>query len=64
MSHDPMDGYIIEFIAMGNQIKVTAIDPVSGKEVSMIGAKQVSKDELSRIAIRKLQYVLERDKDS
>ena len=50
--------YIIEFHQVGNQVKVTAIDPVSFREVSIIGALNVRKEDLSALAVRKLKYVL------
>lgn len=53
--------YLIEFITVGKSMKVTAFDPVTMKEVSMMGAPRVSRAELSRLAIRKLRYVIRRD---
>lgn len=52
------EGYIIEFIAVGNSVKVTAVDPHSLKEVSIIGDKKASQEQLTQLAIRKLNYVL------
>ena len=45
----------------GNAIKVTAIDPVSMREVSMVGSPKISSKELGKLAVRKLKYVMERD---
>jgi predicted metal-dependent hydrolase len=53
---------IIEFINIGNAVKVTAVCAVSGKEVSIVGNPKASKRELETIAIRKLKYVLNKDK--
>lgn len=53
-------GYIVEFIAQGRFVKVTAIDPVSGREVSMVGDPAQGQDTLKRLAVRKLEYVLNR----
>ncbi|MDX1975293.1 MAG: hypothetical protein SFT92_06415 [Rickettsiales bacterium] len=64
MTTDNEQGYIVEFVTIGRSVKVTVIDPVSLKEVSMMGARGVSKDELIRLAVRKMHYVIERDKDS
>ncbi len=51
-------GYIIEFHRVGNAVKVSAIDPATLTEVSIIGAPSVSDAELTRLAIRKLEYML------
>lgn len=61
MSDEDKEGFIVETIRVGNAIKVTAIDPVSMREVSIVGSPKVSPKELSDLAIRKLKYVLERD---
>ncbi|MFQ5347476.1 MAG: serine hydroxymethyltransferase [Rhodothalassiaceae bacterium] len=53
-------GAIIEFIPLGNSVKVTAVDPATGTEVSIVGAASASDRELSALALRKLAYVLER----
>ncbi len=55
------DGYIVEFIPHGNSVKVTAVDPRTGREVSIVGAASVPNNELAQLAVRKLQYVLNRD---
>ena len=52
------EGYIIEFHQVGNAVKVTAMDPVTLTEVSMIGAPSVSDTELTRLVVRKLEYML------
>ena len=59
--HSPMseaDNYIIEFTQVGASVKVTAIDPVTMTEVSIVGGVQYSQDFLSRQAVKKLEYVL------
>jgi hypothetical protein len=50
--------YLVEFQAIGNAVKVTALDPVTLVEVSIQGPVSASEDELSRLAVRKLEYVL------
>lgn len=57
------DQYIIEFVGMGPSLKVTAVDPESGREVSIIGDPRAGREELTQLAIRKLRYVLNRDKE-
>lgn len=54
--------YIVEYITLGNTVKVTAFDPVSLQEVSMIGAASVPKKQLARLAIRKLNYMIKKKK--
>jgi len=51
-------GIIYEFIQVGNSVKVTAVDPVTFLEVSIVGSPLVSDAELMRLARRKLDYVL------
>jgi hypothetical protein len=51
-------GYIIEFHRIGNAVKVTAMDPATLTEVSMVGAPGVGDTELTRLVVRKLEYVL------
>ncbi|MBA4783167.1 MAG: serine hydroxymethyltransferase [Rhizobiales bacterium] len=47
--------FLIEFLQIGPQIKVTAIDPDSGIEVSIIAPLSASKAEMSRVAANKLK---------
>lgn len=49
---------IIEFITLGHALKVTAVDPDTGREVSIVGDPKLSRTELSRLAATKLSYVL------
>lgn len=55
-------GYLVEFIQIGSSVKVSAVDPVSGREVSIIGPATASRDYLSRTAVNKLKYVLSKEK--
>lgn len=52
------EGYYLEFRPLGGAIKVSAIDPDTGTEVSIVGDPGVSQKELTDIAIRKLKFVL------
>jgi len=54
--------YIIEFLSLGGSVKVSAIDQASGTEVSIIGPPKATQKELSDLAIKKLQYVLNKNK--
>ena len=49
---------ILEFQAIGNSVKVTAIDSLTLVEVSIVGAASAGEETLKRTAIRKLEYVL------
>ena len=49
---------LFELRQVGNYMRVTAIDPMSGTEVITIGDPAVGKDALERIAARKLKYVI------
>ncbi len=55
------DGFIIEFITMGNSVKITVVDPKTGREVSTIGPKTASRSELVRVAVNKMNYVLKKE---
>ena len=59
MSHKDSQ-YLIEFREVGGSVKVTAVDPVSLEEVSIVGSPTVSKKQLSDLVVRKLLYVLEK----
>ncbi|GLQ06465.1 hypothetical protein GCM10007924_16860 [Sneathiella chinensis] len=45
----------------GNAVKVSAVDPVSLREVSIVGPASASRMELQMAAVRKLEYVLNRE---
>ena len=49
---------IIEFVQVGAYVKVSAIDPVSLFEVSIVGDPSASRNTLEQIAIKKLKLVL------
>lgn len=66
MSHATGSGggeVFIEFRRVGAALQVIAIDPATGTEVSMIGDPRLSQQELSRLATRKLQYVLNKQRE-
>ncbi len=52
---------IIEFYQVGAYVKVSAVDTATYTEVSIVGDPTRSEDALKRAAIRKLEYILERD---
>ena len=49
---------IIEFVKVGAYVKVSAIDPTTRVEVSIVGDPSVSQALLERTAVQKLKYVL------
>lgn len=62
--HSPMSGtdnYIIEFTRIGGSVKVTAIDPKTMTEVSIVGSSHYPQELLTRQAVKKLEYVLARE---
>ncbi len=52
------DGYYVEFQRIGGTVKVSAIDPSTGTEVSTMGPVSAGEEELGRAAVQKLKYVL------
>ena len=51
---------MIEFVPQGDYVKVSAVDPVTKTEVSIVGDPAAGEETLTRIAVRKLEYVLAR----
>ncbi|HEX9465485.1 MAG TPA: hypothetical protein VGB82_23020 [Alphaproteobacteria bacterium] len=49
---------IFEFIQRGNSVKVTAMDPQTLVEVSIVGPANASQAALKATALNKLKYVL------
>ena len=49
---------LIEIMQVGNAVKVSAVDPATGVEVSIVGPPSVGEETLKRNAINKLNYVL------
>ena len=55
------EGYIVEYVSLGNSVKVTAIDTITGREVCIVGSRKAPPKQLADVAIRKLKYVIDRD---
>lgn len=51
---NPREVYF-EFIAVGPQVKVTAVDAETGLEVSIVGPARASAADLERVALAKLR---------
>lgn len=58
MARDTASQVYVEFIPVGGYVKVSAIDPKSGTEVSIVGDPKQGNEALKRTAVRKLFYVL------
>ncbi|MEK9723706.1 MAG: hypothetical protein VW405_09525 [Rhodospirillaceae bacterium] len=52
---------LFEFHQVGKHLRVNAIDPITGTEVTMICDPKVGQEQLKRLAMRKLIYVMERN---
>ncbi len=50
--------YLLEFQHIGNYVKVSIIDPDTNTEASIVGDARASESELTRLAVRKMEYVL------
>jgi hypothetical protein len=57
---DPEGEVLLEFQQIGAAVKVTAIDPATQVEVSIVGPASAGEAVLSHNAINKLRYVLKR----
>lgn len=49
---------LFEFYRVGNAVKVSAVDPDTLTEVSIVGAPYMTEEMLKRAALRKLDYVM------
>ena len=47
--------FYLEFLTMGKQVKVMAIDPETGIEVSIIAPESASQAEMTNVAVEKLK---------
>jgi hypothetical protein len=54
----------LEFTVQGTCVKVAAIDPQSGLEVSFLGPAGTPRSELERLALQKLDYALRKKRQS
>lgn len=53
--------YLLEFVRIGNQVKVTACDPDTGIEAVIFGPANTPKKHLSELAVKKLKYVMNKN---
>jgi len=63
MTEDSKTGYIIEYVSVGKSLKVTAIDPETMEEVSIVGDPKATRKRLAKVAIQKLHYVQAKGKE-
>jgi len=54
---------LFEMKQVGNYMRITAIDPVSGTEVISIGDPSVDTEMLKGMAARKLKYVIAKNRN-
>jgi hypothetical protein len=52
----------VEFIVQGTVVKATALDPKTGVEASIMGPASASRAALQEAAVRKLEYVLKKQR--
>lgn len=61
MRHGSEGAYLVEFVRAGASVKVTAVDPVTLREASIIGPSLLPRRMLARQAVNKLEYLLRKD---
>ena len=59
--HENERDIYFELIAIGASVKVTAIDSVTGTEISVIGPASAAQADLERLALQKLKVRLARE---
>ena len=61
---NPSDGsgdeILIEMYQVGNSVKVTAVDTRTGTEATIVGSPSAGEEMLKRNAVKKLNYMLEK----
>ena len=55
---------LLEFHHVGDYIKVSAIDAATNVEASIVGSPRTSQQDLTRLAVRKLDYVLNKKREA
>ncbi len=53
---------LFEMRKVGNTLRVVAIDPITKTEVSMVAPAKANKNDIQRVAARKLAYVISKKK--
>ena len=57
------DSILIEFYYVGDYVKVSAIDPRTNTEASIVGDPSVGEARLKQLALQKLRYVLSKNSE-
>jgi len=52
----------VEFVILGNSLKATAIDPVSGLEATVVGPANAAQSTMAHAARRKLDFMAAKKK--
>jgi hypothetical protein len=55
---------IFEYVHVGNSVRVTAVDAVTGTEIVLQAPANLSAGDMQRLALRKLDYVLKKREKS
>ncbi len=53
---------LYEFSRVGNYVRVCAIDPRTNTEITMVGDPNQGEEILKRFALRKLQFVIRKNR--
>lgn len=56
-----MSEILFEFVRNGNFVKVTAIEPITGTEVSVAVPATLTKEDMKLQALNRLKYVLKKE---
>jgi len=55
---------ILEYYVRGKTVRISAMDPVTLTEVSVIAPYNLSREQMAQLAMRKLNYVLKKRSQS
>lgn len=53
-----IEGFIVEIRQLGDYLKATAVDTMTGIEASVVASPKLTKHQVMQLAARKLKYVL------
>ena len=60
----PLKEVLLELQRVGNALRVTALDPITGTEIVMVADPRQSVETIKRLAARKLAYVIEKNRNA
>jgi hypothetical protein len=55
---------LLEFTKVGDYVTVSAIDAATNIEASIVGSPRTSQRDLTRVAVRKLEYVMNKRREA